>query len=292
MTETIIGSFIYDPFDSFFKTKSTDKPFYELYYCDRPNSCDLLKARQCINVKLFSARCVHGRVNRNEGPSKKSKNCKMWIKEARETLKQYPNLIDNSYPPDKMAVVGDHIYVPYSFLDMNQKVPIRQHSQFMSSGSPFIKKEDFTLATIESIVNFRPHALMSGGEIKDYQEKVVPMFLIHLKERFGELYNSLIAANPQFVEKYNLDDGRNNVGRKALLITTKPYDNIIIDKHIFKWDGEKLHSIKFDTTWIDVVDQNRHKSIDEISVTIKPNKNTIIKIQDVAQISKDTVFVD
>jgi hypothetical protein len=293
MTEetTIIGSFIYDPFDSFFKTKSTEKPFYELYYCGRPDSCDLLKVKQCINTKIFDANCIYGHKIRNEGPSKRSKNCRAWIKEIREMLKKHASLIDNSYPPDKMAVIGDHIYVPYSFLDMNQKIPIRQHAQFMSSGSPFIKKEDFTLATIELIVNFHPQALI-GGEIKDYQTKIVPMFLTHLKERFGKLYDSLISVNPQFIEKYNLYDGRNNIGRKALLLTTKPYNNITIGKHIFEWDGERLRSVKFDIMWVDVIDQNGHKSIDEILVTVKPNKNTVIKIQDVTQIATDTIFVD
>lgn len=192
-------------------------------------------------------------------------------------------------PPDKIVEVGDWLYLPYAHLDMNKNLPIECHSSLFISGKPFMKKADFTLTIIKSIVDFHPFALM-GGEITCYQKEIVPKFLGHLQEIYPDLYKQLLDANPQYVEKYSLVN-KNYIGRKALLKTTKP-SIIVVGKHTFRWDGKALTSLKFDPLWIDVQDQNQVKAIEQIDVRIVPSDKAVIKITSNDQVSPTTVFVD
>jgi hypothetical protein len=286
----LIGFGIYDPASPniLFKSKSTDRASCDSYYCEKIESCPLLKKKQCINLLFFGPKCPHGYKQREEGPTKRSRNCKTWIQSKIELTKNCQYAVNNR-PPDKVVEVGDWIYLPYSHIDMNKNIPVLAHSGFMVSGSPFIKKEQFTVETVKSIVDFKPQAAF-GGEIKEYQQKTVPTFLTHLKEVFPQLYDLL---SKECVQKYLPNGIANYVGRKALLFTTAPWDNISIDKnYAFKWDGQKLHSVKYATLWLDIVDENNKRSIDDISVVITPNKNTIIKIEDNQQVTEQTIFID
>jgi len=280
---------IWSPLDkSIFKWKASDPATCKVFYCSMADTCPLLKKKQCINDTIIGPRCVYGYVSNDTGPTKRAKKCYAWVQEQR---KKYGHLIGKiiSSPPNKMAHIGEWVYVPYSHLDMNANIPIKAHSSLFISGSPFIKFTDFTIDTITKIVNFRPYSL-AGGEITDYQLKEVPKFLSHLSEVFPLLYKQLLEANPQYVEKYKLTS-ISYIGRKALLKTINP-SVVEFGKHTFNWDGTQLKSIQFDTLWIDIVDETQRRSIDKIDVTIVPSDKTIVKIVSNDQINPDTIFVD
>lgn len=284
-----IHASVWSPLDkSLFKYPAKDPATCEVYYCEKAESCGLLQKGQCIHASFLGPRCPHGYVRKETGPTKYARSCSDWVRKKRDEFKDVLGKVRSS-PSHKIVEVGDWIYLPYSHLDMNEKLPIIAHSHLFVSGSPFMKKYDFTIEVIKRIVDFRPYALM-GGEITDYQKKEVPKFLLHLSETYPELYKQLLDANPEYVERYNLTV-KNYVGRKALLKTTNPF-NIEIGKHKFQWNGETLVSISFDPLWIDVVDENDRKAIDKIDVKIVPSDKAAIKIVSNDQVNPNTVFLD
>lgn len=284
-----IHASIWSPLDkSLFKHSSKDPATCTVYYCEKAENCELLKKEQCIHASFLGPRCPHGYVSNETGPTKYSRSCSDWVKKKREDFKDVIGKVRNS-PSRKMVEVGDWIYLPYSHLDMNKKLPIISHSHLFISGSPFIKKSDFTLEVIKQIIDFRPYALM-GGQITNYQKVEIPKFLLHLSEIYPSLYKQVLAANPEYVERYTLTV-KNYVGRKALLKTTNPF-NIEIGKHKFQWNGETLVSILFDPQWIDVVDENNCKAINKIDVRIVPSDKATIKVISNEQVNPNTVFVE
>ena len=289
MSHQPIHAQIWSPLDkSLFKHPARDPATCRVFYCEKADTCSLLKKGQCIHSGFLSPKCPHGYVSGESGPTKASRKCGVWVAEQRKKYGQYIGKVSAS-PPDKMVEIGDWVYLPYAHLDMNDGIPILGKSSLFISGKPFIKKEEFTISVITCIVNFRPQALM-GGEIKSYQSEVVPKFLAHLEEVYPEKYKELLEANPTYVERFKLTT-KSYIGRVALLKTTKPA-LIDIGKHTFQWTGTVLNSVKFDTLWIDIVDENRTKAIETINVTVVPTDKTVIKIHSNDQVDKNTVFVD
>lgn len=288
-THKPIHAQVWSPLDkSLFKFSANDPATCKVFYCERSETCEILKRGQCINNAIFASKCPHGYVSQESGPTKRARSCSSWVAKKREEFRPYFGKLAGS-PPDKMVVVGDWLFLPYSHLDMNKNLPILGHSALFISGRPFLKKEEFTISVIKCVVDFHPYALM-GGEIESYQKEVVPKFLAHLEEVFVELYKQLLVENPHYVERYNLV-AKNYIGRMALLKTINP-SQVDIGKHTFQWNGMSLTSLKFDPLWIDVQDQNRTKAIDQINVLIVPSDKAVIKIVSNDQVSAKTVFVD
>lgn len=282
----LISVSLFNPIESTFFKKEHAK--CELFYCGVPDNCSLLKQNYCINRFILNSRCPHGYVDVFSGPTRRSTSLGKWITEKE---KEYGEQLKSkvSSPPMKIASVGDYYYLPYSHLDMNKDVPILEHSRFIVGGSPFIKKELFTIEVIKSIVKFRPQAIF-GGEITHYQKHIVPLFLKHLSEEYKEIYENFLTAYPEFS---GIPIAESNIGRKALLITTEPHDNIEIMKdNIFRWDGKKLTSIKCSPFMLYTTNYNGQKAMKEINVEIVPSEDAVITITDDKQVSNRTKFMD
>jgi len=281
-----IHAFIWNPKTSFFKSAANDTAYCEVYYCSIPSTCPLLKAGQCINDVIFGSKCPFGHKTKENGPTKRSKKCSEWVRDKKEKFGQYKQVKGN--PSKKMIVIGDYVYLPYSFIDMNTGVPFLKHSHFFSSGQPFISIGSF-VQSIKKIVDFKPQAMI-GGEITEYQKTSVPQFLVHLQEVFPDYYKQLITDNPEYVARYNLST-KDYVGRKAILRTINPCE-VAIDKNVFTWDGVKLVSKVFDTLWINVKDTNDYRAIEKIDVVIVPTDKAITVITNNSQVNQNTIFVD
>jgi hypothetical protein len=287
MSHKTIHARLWSPLNALFKSHRNDPATCEIYFCEMADTCPLLKKRQCINKRIMGPKCPHGHCRTMTGPTKRSSKLTSWLKDReKEFAGMFATL---SSPPDKVVEIGDWVYLPYSHMDMNKAVPFNQHSCLFVSGSPFIKKEIFTVELIKCIVDFHPYALM-GGEITTYQEEVVPKFLVHLEEVYPFLYTTLVQANPHYIAKYSLQN-KNYVGRTALLRTVAPCV-LEIGKNKWKWDGQQLASLSFDTLWIDVLDENRIKAIDSINVTITPSEKAVVKITNNEQVTPTTVLID
>lgn len=196
------------------------------------------------------------------------------------------------YPANKMAIVGDYVYLPYAHMNLNEKVPFLEHGHIFSSGSAFIKMVDFTIETINKIIDFHPYALM-GGEILSYQQEQLPKFMVHLREVLPAVYGNLLATRTDIIDRFNLNVV-NHIGRKALLKTVPPCTYTTKGsregkyKVTWNWDGNTLStksSSTYNSTWGEIDGEL-------LNVTLKPSETAFIVIENESQVGPDTVFLD
>lgn len=287
--EKLISLFIFDPKKSMFKWPANERSKLTAIYCKNSQNCDLYKAGTCVKRNTFGLnRCEYGRVHTEEGLTSRAKNYNKWIREKKEL---YGDVGQLNSTIKKIAVVGDWIYLPYVHINMNKDVPFGVHSSFMVSGSEMIHKSDFNVKNIKRIVEFRPQAIF-GGEIKTYQSEVVPKFLSHLNELFPDLYEELFGSHPELVEKYR-PEKISYIGRQAYLMTlNSPFEfSTKHDKYpvSWYWDGELLHTKSdnaYDKIWGNI------KEFEEVNISLKPNKETVIEVQNDDWVNENTKFKD
>ncbi len=285
MEEKLISVTIWDPATALFKQSANARAEATFYYCQNPTECKLFnKHKQCVMFFSLGPNCVYGRRQVNVGPTKRSKNFRTWLENMNSSYKEVRDAI-KGWPPEKMAEIGEYVYLPYSFMGLNNKVPFLATSGFGFAGKPFVKTEDFTVETIKEILNFRAMSL-SGGEILEYRTKSIPLFLKHLKELYPHLYDRVIIDFPQFQALVS------NVNRTAFLNTVQP-GVVILDKEEWWWDGKQLTQMaESSTKSFGVVDINRRVAIKKIAITITPAESAVIKITREDQVGDNTAFVD
>lgn len=173
------------------------------YFCSLSEKykCPLLKQNKCLQTTLFG-KCVYGSRKCFYTKTKRAKIYNEQINKLKEKQTELPKLPDSAHKCG-LQEIGDYIYLPYSHMDMCKEIPFLQHSVLFINGVPFIEKESFTPENIITLIEFKPIALM-GGEIKKYQEKEIPLFLLHLKIKFPQLYDKIIKLKPS-IEKKILD---------------------------------------------------------------------------------------
>ena len=278
---------MWSPFDKhLFKARANDPAECKVLYCEIPEQCSLLKLGQCINDTIMGPKCPYGYVKMEIGPTKRAKGCSPWIVKQKEQYKDVLNKVGN-YPSSKIVEVGEYIYLPYPHADMNKEVPFLNHNLILISGQPFVKKELFTIDVILSIISFCPYAMM-GGEITDYQLKIIPKFIVDLQEVFPKLYYELIKIRPDLEIKE-----KNFVGRKALLATVFSPSDVDMGGDIWKWNGEYLESTsKKNLPFTNIENRNGGGAIESVSIKIVPTKDAVAKIISNEQVSSETQFVD
>ena len=280
--ERPISRFVFDPSTSLFKQSKSEPATCETIWCKLEN-CPLAEAGTCMWKPVLGwTRCPYGRIQAEKGPTRRSSKFYSWIREKKA---QYPDVPNLGYPAMKMAFIGEYVYLPYSHMDMNEEVPFLARSGVFAHGQCLIPQEHWTLDTVLKILDFRPQALM-GGEIVSYQQKEIPLFLMHLREY--DMWESLIAARPE------LNTAPNYVGRKALLRTlTYPITWTARSSQneypvIWTWDGKRVSTTSKDaysSTWGQI-------KLDSLELRGVPAHDTTIVVQQNEWVANDTVFVD
>jgi hypothetical protein len=226
--------------------------------------------------------CPYGRIRSETGYTKRARAFSPWIRERQEKYKGIRRL---DYPPCKMAIIGDYIYLPYAHMDMNEALPFLSHGGAFRVGCSFLPLEHWNVDTVISLLDFYPRAMM-GGVISAYQKESVPKFLLHLREVMPDTWEQLIHLRPE------LDVIPNHIGRKAYL-RTLAHPIKWITKHdkyqvVWKWNGTTLstHSMHaYNKTWGDI-------ELEAISLIGTPKSNAIIKVQSNDWVTEDTEFID
>lgn len=87
---------------------------------------------------------------------------------------------------------GSYVYINLPWLSGWQEIDFyhRHEGIFLNESACYIKKEYWTVESINEIVKYKPRNF-EGGVIKDYQEKYIPQFLLSLKIKFPELYEKV-----------------------------------------------------------------------------------------------------
>jgi len=160
-----------------------------------------------------------------------------------------------------------------------------QDDNYKKLGNSFaLDIEDCTKENLQFLLSLVPRAVF-GGNIADYQSKVIPRFKIDLSKYAPEL------AKIVGIEKCNY------VGQKAILKTLKPniecwsYDRDGYKNIHYKWDGEQV-------TILNPEKIIKHLALyyDGLDFTIKeftalPNDKCIVTIEDNDWVLPDTKIV-
>ena len=279
----MVSAFVFNPDNSIFSDLKNKHAYCEMIKCSLPE-CPLRAEGSCINRNIISSNCPYGRNFKDEGPTRKARSFYKWVSEKQKIIEGVPMLTN---PVNKLRFIGDYVYLPYSFMDNNKEIPFLRHSHAFSFGQPFLKKEFWTLETVEKILNFKPQALM-GGEIKDYQTESVPKFLSHLREEDKSMWDKLVQKRPQ------LDKTPSYIGRKAYLWTVKfPISFTVASKEgkypvHWTWDGVHLSTESknaYSNCWGNI-------PLNSVEIKGVPHESSVIEIKDDSWVLETTKFMD
>lgn len=261
-----------------------EKQRCEILYCNACERCELYKKNQCLNSRGFfgglNVHCPHSRCVVEKGYTPKAKSYASWFAGK---AKQYgDDLVDKLATQNtKLAIVGgDYVYLPYKHLKnfVNQiEGIIAEH---------FLKLEDFTTEKICEIVTFIPRASFDYAEIKTYQEKEVPRFIWHLKERFPDMYERFLSEYPQYREIFEEKEA-DYVGRTAKVATLRQ-GSVIKDCHSNKWmvTGNQIVCDRCDTSLMIPFGK------DPVRIVMDITDDMTVKITNNSMVDENTIFVD
>ncbi len=183
----------------------------EYVYCDRAEKCSAFCDGKCFGVTaLFGMRCPYAKVNMVDGGLKRSKAYGEVYSVAKNSEK-YAKL---DYPHYTLITkIGGEAFLTLPFVQIkveNGKIST-EHPMFVRPVC--VDSNLLTPENLEIICSFRPRAML-GGEITDYQEKTIPMFLLQFSRLYPEKYHAFIEAFPEYADRKP-----DWVGRMALLNT-------------------------------------------------------------------------
>lgn len=265
-----------------FKGAKNDKATATLYYCSNKTNCDLHKIGQCVMARtgFNHVRCEYGKVERKVGYTKRARAHHKWISNIKETHADYLWAMERA--GDRIAYIGDYVYLPYSYMSLDNKL-FKEPGGVFSQGLPFIPKDKWNEHTALSLIGWSPRAMM-GDIIKDYQLKVVPKFCKDLQDSYPDLFAKIVALDNTVLDKV---ESYSYIGRKALISSLKL--GVKISKtnknESWLWDGEYLTSTNYNMLFAIV----KH---DSIEVKIKPKENESIEITSNDQVDAATIFID
>lgn len=272
-----IKAWVFDPANSIFKEKVSEKAKGHIIYCKCPEKCELYAKSQCIAMSSY---CPYSKKEVKTGFSKRAKEYYSWINKFKE---EYKDVIGVKLSrPEKMQYFMDLVYIPMAFLGLNEHIEFVCGKGYFSSDTPIIKRSDFNAELIkEEILRFRPTAMM-GGYIIEYQEKEIPKFIKWLKDIDKGLFEEVKGLIPDYFTSIS------NVGRKAILQTLNPNIGTFKDIHggIWTWDGEYLYSNNSHGSFMIV----ETKNIEECR--LKPKGDVAVVVSDELQVNDNTEFIN
>lgn len=273
----IIDWRLYDPVNSIFKSKANEKSSFTKVFCNNSENCELFKVGTCVLADFLGGSCEYGYKRTTEGYSRRARKYSSFISESREHVKGIKQL---SSTTKKMCRVGDKVFFPYTHWSLdNKNIPENLRTSLFGTPKmiPFDIFEDPIF--LHYVLSHRPRALM-GGEITEYQRDVVKMIRQHLVEVFPKTYDSLVKMYPEYKVEEKIV-----IGRKALVNTLKKGCSIELKNYgMYLWDGEKLHSNDFKTSFFPLNGT--------FEVKFKPNKDASVVITSEDQVDENTKFVD
>lgn len=257
----------------------------DVIYCDRYKECSYYQSGECRRVReLFGGGCRFGKNQIVKGYTSRAQKYYSFKKQWTDHEKY--NKLQSA--KQKLGLISDTVVFPYPYISIKklESGELRVSGPMFGGNTAYIERNQFTSDLINKICKFRPQAMM-GGEIRDYQQKTVPLFLAHTKEIMPEKYTELIAAYPEYNKKIN------HAGRNALLKTINPSqvhyrsDRYPEFNETWEYDGEYLTYVK------GYVHKSKiTKDYEVVSYKIKPADNSVVTITNNAQVSDKTVFID
>lgn len=250
----------------------------EYIYCDHADECSAYKDGKCFRVTTpFGLQCKFGRTNCVDGGTKQSKMFKCIGNEAKSN-ERYHRL---SYPNYTYIIrIGNNVFLtpPYVRIELQGEKLMCSDPGF-GGNSILIQIEVLTPENIKRICEYRPRALM-GGEIADYQQKVVPMFLHQLSQLCPEHFKVFFTTYPDFNIK-----PPSWIGRYARLSTCNR-ESVYRDTlgNLFYFDGDDVVCDCYQSVFLPFSGKST-------KIRISVTDDMSVKITDDRQVTNDTIFV-
>ncbi len=250
----------------------------EYIYCDYAEECTAYKQGQCFAVSAFlQPRCKLGKVSSVDGGLKRSKKFDKVYSEAKDN-ENYHKL---EFPLDLyFAKVNEKMYVaiPHICVKALDDGNIKVDDPSFGIDSCIFENKHITSDNFIKILEFHPQAIF-GGEITNYQNKIVPMLLFQLKRYLPELYAEIIKKRPKF-EKFK----PSWIGKRAKLATCNR-DMKYKDSqgNVFHFEGEYIVCNDYKSAFLPFRANNA-------AIRIKVTDNMPVEITDNKQVLEDTVF--
>lgn len=262
-----IGAWIRDPRNNFIKGQTKRSALYEIY-CERPETCDLLKlASSCLHCGAMSP-CKFGKKHCVEGPTTRARSFYPTLKKWKETNDKFIGRLKPLRAYNRIFKTHGHFYLPYSHMTkggFGEDGPLE---------SKWIPEAELTTELLSRICTAKPRS-MFGGIIQSYQDDEIPKFISDLNIYYPEIFALLPVEQQERLKTISY------VGRRADITTCAPGD-FLISKTKWTWDGEFL----------------RGKSMilqpvkGDIEIKIKPVAGESVVITDNTQVSTSTRFLD
>jgi hypothetical protein len=277
--DELVHANIWSPHTSLFKSARNDRAECQTIRCSNKDNCGLFSRGECCWISGIGwHKCKYGKYSKEEGFTRRARKYSDWISARKKQYDGIPRLKGHT---QKLAIVGDLIFLPYAHMNMIEGLFETKSSLFVK-GSAFIPKEEFTPETIFTLINFRPQAMM-GGEIESYQKNHILKFILHLSEEMPKLWEDTVKKFPELKERLMKVS---HIGRKAKLRSIVPNAGKLKDIHggLWLWDGEYLTSTNSKISFALVSEFEEAR--------LKPEGNPEIKITDDSQVTSNTEFID
>ena len=274
--ETII-SWVYNPKISLFKSSKNDraKVFYKK--CSNKENCKLYLGKKCLLLNSYglsgNMNCIYGESLEQEGFTQKAGSFYKWMQEKEEKScgKDFSKTGKGIFEVGEYFVfVFDYIEkIDFGFDEENSKLFKRYN---------IIRKNLFDLEVINKFINHRPRTIWGDDIIKDYEKKMIPLFIENIKYKFPELYKQI----PEEIKnKYIIS----NIGRGAYIKTMTVGSELNdCQGNKYLWDGKKLICEDYRLSFNFFKGKTRIESI--------PLDNEVYKITDESQVNENTIYKD
>lgn len=276
-----INVMLYGGFDK--KTKNRA----EIVYCDKCESCSFYKKGTCLSVReFFSHDCKFGKVNCVTGYTQRAQKRYAFDRKYKED-ECYGAL---KHPYDwRVGKIGDTILfnLTYAICDkrrwewnewVDSETFKTRDCGFSTGTYSYIPIEELTSDLLDDILSYNPRA-MTGGIIREYQNKIVPNILFELGKIVPDVYEKLIEDFPKYKEITPYF-----VGKKAL-IRSLP-DGFVLEDSDGKFvkNGDRLECKCYKRAFLPF----RAK---EGEITLKITDNMTYEIKDNSEVDENTEFV-
>lgn len=203
----------------------------DIIYCDCFDKCSFYENKQCLKCRSFlGSTCKRGKVNTVKGYTSKAKKYYSF-KQKYESDEMYNKL---HYPSNwAVGLIEDCLILNLKYTHVREArdkdSAYMIHDGYVILDGAILNNvfqiplNNLTISLLNHILSFKPRNIM-GGEITDYQNKVVPDIICELKRLVPNLYDKLIETYPQ----YNIEP--NYIGKFAY-IRTMTEGSVLTDCH-------------------------------------------------------------
>lgn len=268
----------------------------DITYCDAAEECPLRTEGKCLLATRVSFdTCKHGRIERHKGYTSRARK----YGQFRERYESDPlyNALDE--PQDNVLIftIGKDAFVKLGLIGLEYdpnggrkeyKGNPTSHGMYvcdpwLGEKSLWVPIDALDADFFERVCKYRPRAFIDNLEIKDFQQKHVPMIVNVLKNALPDVYAELVQRCPELAQR-KLD----HRGRYAKALTLKDGSRLT-DCHgnVFVKQGNHITCDCYSNVLVGV---DGMKAKGDATLTIKIDAGAYVEVKDNGWVTEGTEF--